>query len=307
MLKEMLPMKLSILIPSKNCSYSMKTVQDVLDKAVGDIEVIVNVDDEWPDEIIKDERVKYLHPEKPIGMRGGINAGLRIAKGDYIMKTDDHCLFAKGFDKTLAEDMQKNWLVIPRRYPLHADEWRRDERMPIKDYHYLAFPRIGSKYGLGLFPQEWKQRTYERMNDPKYEIDDTMTFQGSCWFANRKYFMERVGLLDDSADAYSTFSGEPLEIGLKYWLGGGEIKVNKKTWYAHLFKNRGYYAGRQKDKDYKLELKNIAGHTWACRHWMNDEEPKMIHKFEWLVEKFWPIPTWEPDWREKWKKLNSAN
>jgi len=32
---------------------------------------------------------------------------------------------------------------------------------------------------------------------------------------------------------------------------------------------------------------------------MNNEEPGMTHKMEWLVEKFWPVPTWPED-RSKW-------
>ncbi len=31
---------------------------------------------------------------------------------------------------------------------------------------------------------------------------------------------------------------------------------------------------------------------------MKNEEPGMIHKIEWLVEKFWPVPTWPDDWKD---------
>lgn len=290
---------ISIIIPSNSCPYAFKTVNEVLTKAKGEIEVIVNVDSPGQEESI-DPRVTYLHPDKPLGMRGGINAGLKLAKGDYIMKIDDHCLFSEGYDKVLAKDMQDNWLVIPRRYSLHADNWDRDLRMPVKDYHLLSFPSFpNNKYGNGIYPQEWVERMRERLGKPEYDIDDTMSFQGSCYFANRKYFMDHVGFLDDRPDTYSTFSGEPLEVGLKYWLGGGEVKVNKKTWYAHLFKNRHYYHGKRADRDYKLNLKAKAGHVWSSHHWMRNEEPNMIHPMSWLVEKFWPVPGWPED-RSLW-------
>ena len=29
-------------------------------------------------------------------------------------------------------------------------------------------------------------------------------------------------------------------------------------------------------------------------------EPNMIHKFEWLVDKFFPIPTWPEDYKKLW-------
>ncbi len=294
-------MDLSILIPSRNEPYLNKTLESILENAIGDFEVIVHVDEGlpegFPEQDINDERVIFYYANKPQGMRAGINYGLEQAQGKYIMKCDAHCLFAKGFDKVLLDNMQDNWLVIPRRYSLHGD-WVRDMSMPVKDYHYLSFPQQSNFYGYAMFPQEWRQRTYERMKG--YDIDDTMSMQGSCWFANRDYFMKHVGLLDSTN--YSTFPGEQLEVGLKYWLGGGEIKVNKKTWYAHLFKNANYYKRRIKDKLYKIDLKAKSGWEWAAKHWINDEEPNMIHKFEWLIEKFYPVPGWPENWKDKlWK------
>ena len=105
--------------------------------------------------------------------------------------------------------------------------------------------------------------------------------------------MKRVGLLDDRVETYSTFAQEPQEIGLKYSLGGGEVKVNKKTWYAHLHKGRRY--GRM----YKQDVNTVSSHNWSADHWMGNKEPGMIHDIAWLVEKFWKVPTW-PDDRSLW-------
>jgi glycosyltransferase involved in cell wall biosynthesis len=288
---------LSIIIPERNEPYLNNTLKSLLDNAEGEIEIFVHIDEDLPEKI-EDKRITYLHSDTPRGMRAGINAGLAKAKGKYIMKSDAHCLFAPSFDTTLIKEMQENWLVIPRRYSLHAEAWKIDKRMPVKDYHYLSWPQIYSHYGYCMFPQEWRERTSERMKG--YDIDDTMTFQGSCWFADRDYFMKHIGLLDDKPETYSSFSGEQLEVGLKYWLGGGEVKVNKKTWYAHLFKNKHYYEGKRRDRDYKKSLKTLAGWDWARKHWMNNEEPNMIHKIEWLIDKFWPVPNWPVKWRDVW-------
>jgi len=298
--------KVSIIIPSYREIYLNRTLEDILEKAKGDIEILVHVDKclpkNFPEQDINDDRVIFKYANKPQGMRAGINWGLNEAKGDYIMKCDAHCVFDNGFDLKLQKDMEDNWLVVPRRYSLYANGWKRDLRMPTKDYHYLAFPQVYNDYGYLMAPQAWRLRTRERMNNPKYEIDDTMSLQGSCWFANRNYFMERVGYLDDNMNTYSTFSGEQLEVGLKYALGGGEVKVNKKTWYAHLFKNKAFYSqkGMSINKVYKKSLKSLAGWDWATKHWVNNEEPNMIHPFSWLVEKFWPVPTWPSD-RKLWK------
>lgn len=283
----------SVIIPNRNSQFTTPTINDLLTKAAGEVEIIVNVDENWPTPLVKDKRVVYVHPGEPRGMRAGINAGLALAKGEFIMKTDDHCLFAPGWDKALAEDCAEDWLVIPRRYSLDAENWKINETRPFRDYHYLCYPQKGKDHDWGMHGVEWPQRTQERANDHKYDIDDTMSFQGSCWFANRKYFMKTVGFMDDRIDTYSTFAQEPQEIGLKYWLKGGANKVNKKTWYAHLHK------GKQYGRMYKEDYHTVASHNWSAKHWMTNEEPGLIHPISWLVEKFWPVPTWPED-RNLW-------
>ena len=290
---------LSVIVPSYKDPILHKTVDSLLDNAQGEIEVIPVIDGYKLDTPLqKDKRLKPIHLKENLGMRKAINAGLKMASGDFVMKTDSHCLYGPGYDRILAEDCKDNWLVIPRRYPLHLAEWRISRAGYIKDYHYLSYPKV-STYGYGTFPIEWKERTYQRMNDPQYDIDDTMTFQGSCYFANRKYFMEHVGYLKD-AD-YASFFDEPLEVGLTYWLGGGEVKVNKKTYYAHLFKNEKYYQSEDAaPRTYKLNRQTRECHSRAAKHWINNEEVGMKHPFSWLVEKFWPVPSW-PEERELWK------
>jgi glycosyltransferase involved in cell wall biosynthesis len=286
---------LSVIIPNRNSPFLTKTIQDLLNNSVEDIEVLVNVDENKPNEILEDKRVTYLFPEKPVGMRAGINACLSIAKGEYIMKTDDHCLFAQGFDRILKENTQRDWLVIPRRYSLDAENWsvENNPKGP-RDYHYLCCPYPDKDHDGGMHGVEWPQRTRERMGKPEFDIDDTPSFQGSCWFANKDYFMEKVGYMDDRVETYSTFAQEPQEIGMKYWLKGGAVKVNKKTYYAHLHKGKRY--GRM----YKQDVNTVSSHNWSAKHWMSDEEPGIIHGIQWFVEdKFPGMPTWTPDWKEK--------
>lgn len=284
---------LTVIIPNRNSQFTTPTINDLLKNAHGDIEIIVNVDEKWPEPLVNDKRVTYTHPSTPKGLRAGVNTGLALAKGEYVMKTDDHCLFAPGFDEALKKDCAEDWLVIPRRYSLDAENWKINESRPFRDYHYLCYPQKGKEHDWGMHGVEWNQRTDERKDKPEYEIDDTMSFQGSCWFANLNYFMRTVGFLDDRIETYSTFAQEPQEIGLKYWLKGGANKVNKKTYYAHLHKGKTY--GRMYTEDYHT----VASHNWSARHWMTNEEPNLIHPISWLVEKFWPVPTWPED-RSLW-------
>lgn len=282
---------LSVIIPSCYDPHLQKTINSVLKNASGEIEVLPVLDGYVPKRKIKaDRRVKPIFFAWNQGMRPAINAGLARARGKYIMKCDSHCAFGAGFDKIMTEYCEEDWLMIPRRYSLKEAVWRRGINKPYRDYHYLTYP--------GLSSQDWFQRGFER-SAPCYDIDDTMIFQGSCWFANKKYFMKRVGQLDARREAYSPFGGEQVEVGLKYWLGGGEVKIIKKTWYAHLNKRPHHYQAGIYSRRYKSNPWIYASRAWMAKHWMGNEEPGMIHPISWLIEKFWPVPSWPED-RFKW-------
>ena len=219
---------LSVLIPNRNSPFTQKTIEDVLLNAGCDVEVIVNVDENWPDVLSDDQRVTYIHPNSPIGLRQAINSCAKLAKGEYIMKCDDHCAFGKDFGKILIENHQPNWVQIPRRYALDAENWkieeRTDDKYPI-DYMYIDFPRKGKEHDDGMHGVPWKR-------DRKEEIDATPSMQGSCYFMTKDYFWKVLGGLRE--EGYGQFAQESQEIGFKTWLGGGQMMVNKKFWFIWL-------------------------------------------------------------------------
>lgn len=281
---------ISIIIPSKNERFLQQTIVSCLEKARGDVEVIAVLDGYWPEPALRDDpRLRIVHLGESRGMRGAINAGVAVARGEYIMKLDGHCLLDEGFDVKLAADCEKNWVVVPRRKRLDAEKWEiQDVGKPDVDYEYLSFPDDPQDFGgPGLHGRVWNDRIRERFGKEEYMIDDLMSFQGSCWFMRRDYFHE-LELMDD--EHYGTFAHEAQEIGLKCWLSGGRVVVNKKTWYAHLHKGKKYGRGyalpetdRKKGTDYtNLWLKNAA--------WSGQTIP-----FENLIQKFWPVPGWPED------------
>jgi len=284
-------MKLSVIIPAHKELFLQKTIDSLLEVSElgDDIEVLPVWDGtEFMTPIKADSRVRVLHFASQRGMRAAINVGLTEATGKFVMKLDAHCAFDQGFDRKMVESCVDNWLLIPRRYSLDDINWSINEhkRDQPRDYHYLTYP-------LPLYPRMTPQ-VYDRSKGP--EIDDTMSFQGSCWVANREIFMRRVGLLDDRKKTYGSFAAEQLEIGLKYWLKGGEVKVIKSTWYAHLRKMPRHYATG------KFQMKRLRFKTnwnWATEYWLNNRDPDIIYKFSWLIEKFWPVPGWPED-RSQW-------
>ncbi|TSC86767.1 MAG: Uncharacterized protein G01um101416_621 [Microgenomates group bacterium Gr01-1014_16] len=285
--------KISIIIPSRSERFLQNTVVDVLKNAAGDIEVIAVLDGHAHNVVLPpDPRVKtVIHPH-PQGMRIAINSGVKAASGKYLMKSDGHCLFAPGFDEVLKADCEDNWVVIPRRYSLDAASWKIHRNRPVRDYHYLCFPDPHKDHDQGMHGVEWPERAAQH-SDPKYDIDDNMSFQGSCWFMHKSWFTDFLEGMDENP-VFAGWAQEPTEIGNKTWLGGGQVKVNKKTYYAHLHKGNAYGRGYLLDREGV-----ITGHNFAAQYWMSNSWPKQIHNIDWLVEKFWPVPTWPED-RNLW-------
>lgn len=276
---------LSIVIPSADPRFLPRMIPDLLDKAEGPIEILISadgIDVNVPD----DPRVRVIaHPR--LGMRGALNAVRAHVRGEYVMKTDEHCLFEAGFDAQLKADYIDHTLLIPRRYSLDAEAWAiEDNPKGPRDYHYLSCPvwSIRERADYSLQGIEWPARTRERLNGP--DLDETPSWQGSCYFMSRAHY-DWLGPMQE--DGYGSFAQEPQELGLKTQLAGGKIMVTKRTWYAHLHKGKKYGRGYRPNRS---EI-NV-GHEWSAHHWLS--QPGMRD----LIARFWPVPTWPVDVLERW-------
>jgi len=288
----------SIIIPARNEQFLQKTIDSIISAAKGDYEIIAGLDGYLPQPPLKEHpKLKFIYETESIGMRPIINEMINIAHGEFIMKADAHCLFSEGFDVVLSKNCEDNWIVIPRQYSLDPDNWTRNLNKPFVDYWYLSAPNTAPEHELGsqnrgLHGTRW----HEYKNRPgasEKQIDDTMSFQGSCWFMSKKH-AENIGVMDQ--ESYGNFAYEAVELGMKTWMSGGRVVVNKKAWFAHLHKGKRFGRG------YFLSKRSV---TMAAKYcidtWMNNKWPKSIHDMKWLVDKFAPVPTWENfDWSKKW-------
>src|SRR4029079_4377018 len=188
----------------------------------------------------------------------------------------------EGWDTILVADCDDDWVVVPRRLRLDPDTFvTRDDGRPPIDYHYLSFPdNVNDFGGPGLNGKVWAERQRARAD---IELDDEMSSQGSGWFISAANF-QRLELMDDTN--YGPFWNEFQEIGLKGWLSGGQVKVNKRTWYAHWHKGS---AGR----GYRMPESWLRQGASFSKRWMfNEAWAKQTRPFSWLIEHFWPVPTW---------------
>lgn len=275
---------LSVIIPSKNERFLNKTIEDVLQNATGEIEIIPVLD--GYDEVrIEDHRVRYLQLPKTsyTKKRHGINQAVEMAQGDYVMSLDAHCMVAKGFDTQLAKDHQADWIQIPRRHRLDAENWclqiQVDNRPPI-DYEYIMFDKL-LKY-RHIHGYKWDSKTLERWDIP---IDETMQFQGSCWFMTKDFF-KKMGFMQTKG--YTGWGQEAEELGMSTWRAGGKVMTNKNTWYAHLHKGPKY--GRM----YFMSKQSMrASSDFSYKYWVVENRDFFV-KF---INKFNP-PGWPENWEE---------
>ncbi len=274
---------ISVIIPSRNEQFLSRTIQDLLEKAEGDIEIIAVLDGYW-DNPSNDKRVRLIHRGEVKGMRNAINSAVAIAQGEYIMKIDGHCMVDQGFDVKLVTDCEDDWIVIPRRKRLDAENWCiQDTGKPDVDYNFLSFPDNPADFGgAGLNGRIWTEKILERKD---ILIDEELSFQGSCWFMKKSYF-EKLGLMDEKN--WGPFWNEAQELGFRAWLTGGKVMRNKKTWYAHLHKGKKYGRGYNLDNQWaKMGAEQANRFFKGEKVWEDQKYP-----LSWLLERFMPMPEW---------------
>jgi glycosyltransferase involved in cell wall biosynthesis len=293
-------MDLSIMIPARNEMFLAKTVEDILSNIEGDTEVIVILDGEWADPPIEDHpKVTIIHHSQSIGQRAATNEAVRLSTAKYVMKVDAHCAFDKGFDVKMMKEMQDNWTMIPVMRNLHAFDWvcpeghRRYQgpsgkctvcgKETKRDVVWIAKTNPQSTayyFDKDLHFQYHGEYKRKQVGD----IVETMSAQGSCFMLTK----ERYQALDICDQTWGSWGNQGTEVALKTWLSGGRLVVNRKTWYAHMFRTQG--------GDFSFPWP-ISGrdveHARQCSRdiFLNDKWDKAVRPLHWLIEKFNP-PTW---------------
>lgn len=302
---------LSILIPARNEMFLAKTVEDILANIEGKTEVIVVLDGAWANPGVPDDnRVSLIYNSQSIGQRAATNQAAKLSKAKYLMKCDAHCSFDKGFDVKMIKEMHDDWTMVPLMKNLHAFDWlcpnghRRYQgpsgpclecgKETVRDVVWIAKEHPQSvSYCFDSAPHFQYFGDYPKRPEGKGEITETMSLQGSCWMLTRDKYWE----LDVCDEKFGSWGSQGIEVAVKTWLSGGRVMVNKKTWYAHMFRTQGGDFGfpypisgkdQEKAKDYARDL------------FFNNKWDKQIHPLSWLVEKFWPVKGWS---EEDLKKL----
>lgn len=265
---------LSVVMPGYKDPYSQRTIKDLLENsALGDqLEIIHVWDGFYPTfEIIQDPHVRYVHLGKNGGMRNAINAGVKVARGKFFCRLDEHCCFAKGWDKELTDTCEENQIMTAKRYFLDPVQWKVMEDEPI-EHEKLVIRDIGN--GVRKFAgQRWKSRDKAQKD---VMVSEMLAMQGSMWIANREFFLKTVGELQ--TEGYGPLIQDSVEVCMKYWQVGGKLMLNKNTWFAH--KHRSF-ARTHNNGTPETPANCDQGYTYALEQW--EEYYNQVIKPKWGI------------------------
>ena len=264
--------KLSCIIPAYRDPYVVPTIGSLLANSElgNELEIIVILDGFWPDfELPNDPRVRYVHLGANRGMRGAINAGVAVARGEFLLRSDQHCMFAKGYDKVLTDVCRPNWIVTATRYFLDPEKW---EVMDIPPVNYEKLVIQGGKKFAGV---RWKERDEKRKD---VMIDETQAMQGSVWVMSRQWW-DKV-IVELQTEGYGQMYQDSHEMIFKTWKAGGYMMLNKNTWYAH--KHRSFVQGRHEGTKENPSIRDESG-LYALKVWGDYYNNEVLKKRKWRI------------------------
>ena len=258
---------LSVIIPSWRDPLITKTIDSLLlNSELGDkLEIIGVFDGYWPTfEIRGDSRVRYIHLGKNRGMRGAINAGVNVARGKFLMRTDEHCMYPKGFDKIMTDSCQDNWIMTATRYFLDPIKWS------VMDLPPVNYEKLVIQGGIKFSGQRWKERDEERKD---ISIDETMAMQGSMWLMPHSWWYKTIGELQ--TEGYGPSYQDSHEMIFKTWKAGGKMMLNKNTWYAHKHRDfpRTHQEGTKENPSNREDSWKYSLSIWKD-YYLNQIKPK---------------------------------
>lgn len=257
---------LSVIIPSYKDPILHKTIDSILENAEGEIEIIPILDGYWPETPIKnDPRINIVHIGRNRGMREAINTGVKLSRGEFIMRTDEHCMFAKGFDTAITGVCQPNWIMTAVRFFLDPHKWEVMKEIPPFIYEKLKI-RDGKFEG-----QRWPNRDKARKH---IKIDETMSMQGSFWIMPRKWWDDVI--VELQTEGYGPLIQDSHEMVFKTWKAGGKLMLNKNTWFAH---KHWTFTRTHNQGTPENPANNKAGYKYALDIWKDYYEQVIVPKW----------------------------
>lgn len=316
---------LAIVIPASNPNgiFINKTIEDLVKNIRANTEIIVVYNGARPDPAIpQHELLTVVYYADKIGQRAATNQGAKLTKAKYIMKMDAHCAVDEGFDQKMLDAFKitgDNVTIAPIMRNLWAFDWKclkcgkkwYQGPTPTKclelNYKNTGTPCDSTQFERKIMwigknnPQstsfcfdatphfqyfeDWKHRPQYENDKREKGLTESMSLQGSCWMLTREKYWE----LNISDEAFGSWGSQGIEVAAKTWLSGGQVLINHKTWYAHMFRTQG----GDFSFSHKITAKEVSNaRNMAKDLFFNNKWDKQVRPLSWLVEKFWPVKGW---------------
>lgn len=295
---------LSILIPARNEMWLSRTVDDALSHIEADTEIIVVLDGEWANPVLPvHPRLNVVYLPQSIGQRAATNLACRLSNARYVMKVDAHCAFDQGFDRKMLEafaEVGDDVTMAPTMRNLHVFDWvcpeghRRyqgpsgvcAECAKPTERDVVWIPKKRPESNSFCFDSEPHFQYFNEWKGRKDgDLVESMSLQGSCFMLTR----ERYWALKISDEWFGSWGSQGIEVACKTWLSGGRVIVNRRTWYAHLFRTQGgdfsfpYHQSQSAVDEAKKKAREL---------FFKGRFEGQVKPLSWLVEKFWPVKGW---------------
>lgn len=305
--KSIMQYKLSIIIPARFEEFLDRTIQDVIEHTTDQTEVIAILDGYLPNPPLGSygSRVTVIYNPEARGQRAAANQGVKLSNSKYVIKLDSHCAVAPGFDTEMInvmEELGDNTTLIPSMKNLHVFDWvcpdghRRYQgksgpceecgKPTQKDIVWISKNNpTSTSYCFDSEPHFQYFNEFKKRPEGAPDISPSMSIQGSCFMCTREKWFE----LDICSEEFHSWGQQGIEVACKTWLSGGQVMVNKKTWYAHMFRTKGGDFGfPYENPQSKInENRQLTRDLFFKGTW-----PKKKYPLSWLLKKFWPVKGW---------------
>jgi len=250
----------SVIVLARNEPYLKPTLENLIERADGPIEIICVLDGPTEYPILKHELVTYIRHDTPHGRRPSTNEACRAAKGKYLFHVDGHVLTnSQGWDILFKAACKDNkTMVIPNLDKLLVDDWRAKGR------------RMGHKYVSVKMKDCWSgYKNVER-------VEQTITGNGMGWFLPTDYYWALGGCNESYGVTWGNFG---LEWAMKVWLsdpdgrGPGQVLLHRDVVFAHMWKKSLGY----KTPDASAGRNNL----WQ---WVEGTGPNQVRDFAYFEE-----------------------
>jgi polypeptide N-acetylgalactosaminyltransferase len=212
--------------------------------------------------------IKVIRSQKRIGLVGARLLGVTHAKGLILTFLDAHCEATAGWLEPLLSEVKDR----PQTAACPIIDIINEDTFAFTRSFELHSGAINWSLGFRWYPisrRELKETNGIRNTDGKVKFNELINpfkspfMAGGLFSINREYF-NSIGKYDPQMDIWG---GENIELSLRIWMCGGQVKILPCSHVAHIFRKSSPYTFRPGKSVGEVLYTNLAR---VAEVWMDD-------------------------------------